>query len=971
MEILNAFFNGYFKQKTTESGRSMVEILGVLAVMGVLSAGGIYGYSFAMDKYRANDIVYEVNLRANDVWHKYQEQPLPDPSEDGTDFDEFPDMTGTGYPIYMTSHPDIAFKTYVEGVSSRVCKNVVNMNLNGIVKGIQFVQVAQGEGDLVKYTGNASICGEDETDNTIVFTSFIDSESQDLNNQHCVEESDCTGLCAPYTCDNNMTCRDKCYTLDDTPHCLDDGEGGKCVECVTNDHCEKGKICNDLNNTCVVPPDTCDIGVSFRSKNGFCIPCTDSGSIIIDENVFEFEELNIKDELTGLEQCEACTNHQIIQNKNGVTYCSVGCVTGVNYQLQSGGCVDCFNADNTKNMQTHRIVYNDPVGIKQCKACDPKRFTYNNGWLTTWCSIDVDCQTNQFKGTQDNGPHCFDCTEKRDSRVWMLSDSSLKMFSSCTSCPERIGSTYTKRYISGSYCYPLCEQPNNAQEQITICSDSPDSDNCTRQWQNEAGECFPCDSKTENNYIGTNETLKTLCLNCGRRINAHNYCLPKKGGCDIGQILNVKGKCVPCTDGWTEIESDEVSGCTNNCKKDETNQYSASGSTQTKWVHQKKNADGVVTKTLCYKICPPQQWQNEFGVCHACNDDDGRYGNEYLDAEHCDNPCKDTVYPRYQYNGRCVGKIPCPDKNNVKYFRNSFGECTSCNNKGLHTPISKEDCLRCNNRIFITEKSYCFPIQPGVAGICNSSEQYVLTDNLDPDLKAYAQKWLDGEYDDHPEKGGGYVQEWYHSGCYRCDETRSVETTLAQCKSCHKRRFADPMCHLGQCENTVEFLNKNYGCTKCENTYNRNISSVYNGKEYLCQSCENRQLMTQKSTGITYCVPNNCSMGFEWQRADNGACQSCTSNNSKQEIGEETIFHQQCEACQRVAFSEIVDNKTIWYCSMKPNRGYFINKNGLSTSCSVSEDIEIVGSTSAKNLCTAEGCNRQVLQDGESFYCIK
>ena len=163
MKILNAFFYGYFKQKNAETGRSMVEILGVLAVIGVLSIGGIYGYTFAMDKYRANDIVYEVNLRANDVWHKYQEQPLPDPSEDGTDFDEFPDMTGTGYPIYMTSHPDVAFKTYVEGVSSRVCKNVVNMNLNGIVKGIQFVQVAQGEGDLVKYTGNASICGEDET----------------------------------------------------------------------------------------------------------------------------------------------------------------------------------------------------------------------------------------------------------------------------------------------------------------------------------------------------------------------------------------------------------------------------------------------------------------------------------------------------------------------------------------------------------------------------------------------------------------------------------------------------------------------------------------------------------------------------------------------------------------------------------------------------------------------------------------
>lgn len=32
----------------------MVEMLGVLAIMGVLSIGGIMGYSYAMDKHRAN-----------------------------------------------------------------------------------------------------------------------------------------------------------------------------------------------------------------------------------------------------------------------------------------------------------------------------------------------------------------------------------------------------------------------------------------------------------------------------------------------------------------------------------------------------------------------------------------------------------------------------------------------------------------------------------------------------------------------------------------------------------------------------------------------------------------------------------------------------------------------------------------------------------------------------------------------------
>ena len=40
---------------TNESGRSMVEMLGVLAIIGVLSIGGIAGYSMAMNRYRANE----------------------------------------------------------------------------------------------------------------------------------------------------------------------------------------------------------------------------------------------------------------------------------------------------------------------------------------------------------------------------------------------------------------------------------------------------------------------------------------------------------------------------------------------------------------------------------------------------------------------------------------------------------------------------------------------------------------------------------------------------------------------------------------------------------------------------------------------------------------------------------------------------------------------------------------------------
>lgn len=45
------------KYKKNESGRSMVEMLGVLAIIGVLSVGGIAGYSLSMRRHRANGVV--------------------------------------------------------------------------------------------------------------------------------------------------------------------------------------------------------------------------------------------------------------------------------------------------------------------------------------------------------------------------------------------------------------------------------------------------------------------------------------------------------------------------------------------------------------------------------------------------------------------------------------------------------------------------------------------------------------------------------------------------------------------------------------------------------------------------------------------------------------------------------------------------------------------------------------------------
>ena len=46
---------------TNQSGRSMIEMLGVLAIIGVLSVGGIAGYSKAMMKFKINKTIDQIS----------------------------------------------------------------------------------------------------------------------------------------------------------------------------------------------------------------------------------------------------------------------------------------------------------------------------------------------------------------------------------------------------------------------------------------------------------------------------------------------------------------------------------------------------------------------------------------------------------------------------------------------------------------------------------------------------------------------------------------------------------------------------------------------------------------------------------------------------------------------------------------------------------------------------------------------
>lgn len=57
-----------------QSGRSMVEMLGVLAIIGVLSIGGIAGYSRAMIKFKVNKSLDQISMLVASIQTLYSGQ---------------------------------------------------------------------------------------------------------------------------------------------------------------------------------------------------------------------------------------------------------------------------------------------------------------------------------------------------------------------------------------------------------------------------------------------------------------------------------------------------------------------------------------------------------------------------------------------------------------------------------------------------------------------------------------------------------------------------------------------------------------------------------------------------------------------------------------------------------------------------------------------------------------------------------
>ena len=139
------FFDDVYKSGTRgkkqqvdvlQYGRSMIEMLGVLAIVGVLSVGGIAGYSKAMEKFKINKTIDQISHIIANVQTLYAQQTTYAGLDSDSNGDLYigNDITKNGYKYinpfngtyfvesaYVMGNDDQMFSVYVSNLPKEAC----------------------------------------------------------------------------------------------------------------------------------------------------------------------------------------------------------------------------------------------------------------------------------------------------------------------------------------------------------------------------------------------------------------------------------------------------------------------------------------------------------------------------------------------------------------------------------------------------------------------------------------------------------------------------------------------------------------------------------------------------------------------------------------------------------------------------------------------------------------------------------
>ncbi len=679
-QIKNASLN----EKRTDLGRSMVEMIGVLALVGLLGVSGILGFRHAMNIHKASQI-QDVAIQAKALVLANQAS-----GETGVSrFLQKSPANGYGFTVQVTEEDDyidvykITLNTVSDNIQKIVYANRDNYAEAGVlvlpsksaVENVPMTDAHWEEAGLNAKTFRfikSVVSSQDATKLIFAFTKKVRGES---NTYKQFIPSPSTGGCPAgrpyayggncYICDpradehwvNGEGCVDNdCgvnkkwdYT---TGYCMDTniaGTGGGTGACA-NGLC--GEKCNEKCETA----DDCPAPRSLNNK-GECL-CIGARSkydpvnnvCFCPDNKYEYGDTCVEctlDKHCGMNMY--CSNNKCSSScQNGKELIGDVCTCPSGTIELRDECVEC-----TSNSDCYGKNKNYPICNKRnvCEACPGD---------TIW-------GTNNTCACPDEKPYsnknkCYECTS--DDHCYKKNTSKpLCVVNSCQACPD--GQTWE----NGS------------------CTCPPE-----RPYKNAIGECVACDGPTTE-WDPVNKQCKcpeNQILNGDRTACVCPYEKPLK---------MANGKCVACANEKIMKWNEELQECV--CLDSE---------------NKIPNDDG----TDC--VCPENTFENANGYCESCAEGmewDAELGCKcpqnqvYFEGEGCDCPeekphmeadgsCTVCNAPRKMVGDTCRCPIPGTE------YRN--GKCVCPNDGVLNGEGENAECVACTIDEHCYSKDVSMPI---------------------------------------------------------------------------------------------------------------------------------------------------------------------------------------------------------------------------------------------------------------------
>ncbi|MBP5533907.1 MAG: type II secretion system protein [Alphaproteobacteria bacterium] len=884
-----------------ERGRSMLETLSVLAIIGILSVAALFGFSYVMNKNRANRAIQDASLIYGSVESTETEYP---------NWTEYSIAAESGFVfkvIRATGHGKLI--TYVQAIEvpEKICEHMLKMKggkvvyydvyENGEMALVQKASCAEFNNIGIAFDGSKGGvkpkdygCQEDEYWNGSSCATCPAGAVCDGANANCGEGKyvDNDGNCA--SCPDGLT---SCNGTN--ANC---GEGkyidrnGNCADCPGSNlvcdgkkfSCHEGYVFNgnieELYGCCREQSEywdgeTCEFCPTGMTCNGTSADCP-SGYLLakVYQNNAYCCEIGREYWNERKFNCSSCIAHGVCDGKN-ITGCAegytlhkegqnVGCC-GNTSQYWTGVCQFCPNGATCDGTNANCGVgyYLNKIGA--CKPCP-------TGAICDGVNVNG-CAANYI--SHGNVPNLYCCNSANE--YWNGSF--------CSFCPS----------------YATCNETG-----IETCGEG--------KYLLEEGGCYICPSGAVCNGTGVNcggngflyyDHETNSCKTCPNGAT----CDGTKADCGSGKYLNNAGVCKNCPNGGT------CDGKNVRCNE---------GS----FLFEKNGADKY--------CCTSNQYWNDNG-CAACpsgatceagkitNCGEGKYKNgtncaNCPDNARCDGfTIVDCGEGRYVSGNKCNA---CPNNNttcegdncpsgyilhtnysgisyccsNTKEYWNG-NKCVSCPN-GMTCNGSEGNCGGdyTSHMTSTGNLACCKSNQYWISNTCRNCPNNATCDGTGASCKAgyvshtYAPNTNSASNALYVNCCHGTNQYWNGSSCVNCPEGATCDGTRVTATSCNSNQYWNGSscanCPSGAtCDGTNvpkcgagKYWSSDQQCRSCEDLYRR---GAYNDAE--CLSCGTREIGEDG-----YC-DWSCPLG--WFRNANGNCTRCFNANAKETSKEE------CDKC--------------------------------------------------------------------------